>query len=157
MFLNKLLGMLGEVSLNNVLSPATELERGDKVVGILPDDLKKLYWVAEFTEHKFATLGTETSKKFGNLSKEELEKQKDAVTKGYENILVASKEFDATINLFWSSVRLQFPSTIRAMNIGLRKDWQVVTVDPRETAKREFGTLLDELYELLDELLDPSK
>src|SRR3989344_4972480 len=118
MFLKKVVGMASEVSLKGLKSPDSELETGEKVVGTLPDDLKKLYVVMQDAREKTKALHARLENVPEDVKKLKLIIQEHAVVHLEENLVREA---------FWTCVRLEFPETVSG-DVGLRKDWQVVLI-----------------------------
>lgn len=142
MFLKKVMGMVSEVSLKGLKSPDHEPETGEKVVGTLPDDLKKLYVVMLNAKEKTKAVHDRLEKEIPALGDKVPEEKKKAIIQEHA---VVHLEENLIHELFWTSVRLEFPET-SSDDVGLRKDWQVVLIDPKIKAKKALSELLEHIF-----------
>ena len=128
MLLSDILARAGKVKVRDAkLAPLGEMEDGEKVVGVLPEDLKGLFGVMQESQLQLVTthenLEARISKLRGKMTKDEAESIQ------HEHA-VAHCEADFIRQCFWTSVRMAFPQLVSEPAIGLRKNWQVVTSVP---------------------------
>lgn len=142
--------------------PIYTLEEGDQHVGVMNDDLKKLYMLRERTRRQAKLLELRTAELL--ISNEELLSayEENAV----DELLRSSKEFRETYiayhmadvkrafveYFFWASVRTEFPEVVND-SIGVRVGWIVVKTQKKE--EREGGAqiaeLMKEFFDLMSE------
>ncbi len=142
LFLKKVMGMVSEASLKGVKLPDYELEEGEKVVGTLSDDLKKLYVVMLGAKEKTKALHDRLEKEISELGDNIPKGKKKAIVQ--EHAMVHLEE-DLIESAFWTCVRLEFPE-VGSDDVGLRQDWQVVHIDPKAKAKKALGELLEHFF-----------
>jgi hypothetical protein len=118
-----------------------QLEEGDRVVGVLPDELRGLYAVFVTASHELdeqhKQLITESEKFMDTwlpliLEKpiQELANLKKEIDLKHEEMglrdRIAHNRYDTISEMFWGAVRRAFPELIGKQGIGIRKDWQIV-------------------------------
>ncbi len=142
LFLKKVMGMVSEVSLKGMKSPDYGVEEGEEVVGILSDDLKKLYVVMVGAEEKTKALHTRLQKEIPELGDKITEEKKKEIIREHATVHL---EEDLIHKAFWTCVRLEFPK-VGSDDVGLRKDWQVVLIDPWVKAKKALSELVEHIF-----------
>jgi len=119
---------------NEKFQPEGEMMPGDIPLGILPDDIKKLWVVVRRRSDK---LSKECDKIHGTL-KVLAAKAPTAVTEKDKELIqqhtALHSRQEVLSEVFWQAVKEAFPQTfILPGSIGLRKGWQVViTNDPHQ-------------------------
>lgn len=125
--LRELLEKIEAVNLSNGSPvPEAELEEGEKVVGVMPGDLRRFYAVYynsydELTKRcKQAHQRLKKIVEIGSIDPEDIVFSRQHVLEHKRQELVRA--------LFWHSVEEAFPDLIlNGESVGIRKDWQVVT------------------------------
>lgn len=110
------------------VEPDCEVARGEKVVGILPDDAKGLYYLMRAQDSVVERL-QEKLEKHGELyhGDETSDDHNDEECAKLRNeVLAFSLQKEVINNLFWNSVRLSFMKEIGDSGVGIRKGWKVV-------------------------------
>ena len=151
-FLNDLLRLVEQVNLaDNNSKPEKNQQDNESFVGVLPDDLKKL-WIVKKQLHE------EIAGKIG-ASQERLDKvlQSGTITDLHSKELdfahrfsLTIKRYELTTAIFWQGVMEAFPEislahTARGCNeeIGIRKGWQVVTFSNLPDSTESFESFLE--------------
>ena len=148
MFLKKILARVSEVSLGDAKSPEYEVQDGETVVGVLPDDLKRLYVVYMGTKEKARVVYARLSKEVNEAGDDITEEKKKSVTHKYVPVRL---EEDLVGREFWTSVRFEFPQ-VGDEDIGLRAGWQVVTIDPMVEKKKTEEMAMKAFMELFQRI-----
>jgi len=110
-----------------------EVEKGEKVLGVLSENLKRLSFV--LSHHRAAT-AAECQKTHSLMEKVTLSRKKPSQKDMgilQEHVLdhVVS---DAIAELFWASVKEEFPEAVLCQHgIGIRKGWKIVSLKPDES------------------------
>jgi|SRR3989344_2971080 len=139
MFLRKIMGRMSEVSLKGIKSPDDELEEGDRVVGVLSDDIKRLHFVMGSSIDRNIEMCKSLQKEFDGLEESEISEER--LTQARQECLFAHLECDFLKSAFWTCVKFEFPELVGVRGVAIRKDWQVVvTMDP----SAKFGKALSE-------------
>ena len=115
------------VPLADIQCPTGKVEEGEKVIGTLPDDLKRLYTVMRIAENERGELKHRISKLGSLLDLDE--RQTNDATRA---LGVIRNRFDLAHSCFWHSVRHTFPEIVNTEQIGLRENWQLVTIPDRQ-------------------------
>ena len=119
----------------NTPSPKGELEEGDKVVGILPLRLKKFNVVlSEICKEMAKECADDRHRALKLLATPVSEAKPEDLAFMAQHLLL-HRRVDVVSELFWQDVRESFPEIAGAPSIGLRKDWQLVTSKPKDSAK----------------------
>lgn len=129
MLLDRLVEELATVQLDGVVPAAEVDEEKERVVGTLPEELRPLYVLyakaeeADFDMH--AEIQARIDEAGGRLAfllfaRNEME---DLVRRA-KPILAWYRTTKAN---FWLEVRAAFPDVLPSAELGMRKDWQVVT------------------------------
>ena len=137
-FIKEMLARIKAVNLkkDGALAPKSEVEPGERVVGILSDDLKKFHVVLRsYTENTH----NECLRAHSRMSKPTPED----MTLAQRHIL-AHGRLDILRDVFWQGVKEQFPVLVKERKIGLRKDWKVV-ICPRENEMDQAHRLTEDL------------
>ena len=112
--------------------PDEEVRDGERVVGVLSDDLKRLYvvWTRSLEEQ----LAVCEEKHAKMLQRAQSMSNSELVASGLaaeikEHELLHGR-LDLIKNIFWHEVKTAFPEVIlEGGGVGLRKDWKVVVLD----------------------------
>ena len=138
-----------------------QLEEGDRVVGVLPEELRGLYAVFATASHELDEHHKQLimeSKKFirtllssildkpeQELDEPKLDDMKEEIDSKHEEMnlrdRVAHNRYDTTSEMFWGAVRRAFPELINEPGIGIRKDWQVVVCRPKSRVGDIIGAI----------------
>lgn len=142
-FLKKIISMASEVSPKDLQSSGLEVGEDEKVVGKLPDNLKGLYIVLKRAQEKTKSVHARIAKEIAEYGVQDppAEKVKSLM---WEHMCVHLEE-DLISKAFWTCVRFEFPKD-HINEIGLRANWQVVTVDQTAKAKRALSELIDAMF-----------
>ena len=131
-FMEELLAKERAVDVTTIAGPSEAVAEGETVVGVLPDELRALWAVRVnfFTAHKAEAASFDA----------EAEKEKGAGARGPSPALKA--RFDAQLgyleavgDVFWGSVRYEFPALAGKDNIGVRAGWKVVWFEHPDAGK----------------------
>lgn len=111
------------------MNGAAELQDGDKVVGALPEELRKFYAVLEADREACNKVINQLSDEVKVIGPAEnaTPEQRRSVRQRYE---VARLHHRVVKDLFWKTVRRDLPDIVDAECIGIRKGWQVVITHP---------------------------
>ena len=132
-FLEELCAKLMAVVLNEKSpQPEGEVGKGETVVGVLPDDLKRLWIVHHTLRLEMAEKCAVAHKVMRGMIVALLEDEQPSASD--TEFAIAHKQEHERWNiiddmydkLFWQGVREAFPSIALSPKIGLRGDWQVV-------------------------------
>lgn len=137
-FLLDLSRQIGAVKLgDDATGPKEEVGPGERVIGTLPEDVRKLFVV--HSNHIDAMNGL--CKGFHASSLEFLlgkpPEPEDAVAA--DQHVVLHRQVELVSNIFWHSVRRAFPGIACEDHIGIRKDWQVVVIREPELPSSAVG------------------
>jgi hypothetical protein len=140
MILGLLLG-LSTVSLEAADKTLSKLKEGEKVIGELPDDLKRLYSLIVQEKAKFA-------EKEALIDSLEAHSEARPLTAAEEES-IRMLEHEANkcqllSDIFWHEVRSQM-SVVSTPSIGIRENWQLVSMPPANP----FGGLVSILGAML--------
>jgi hypothetical protein len=124
----------GAVILDEKGAPSRKVGEGEAVVGILPDDLKRLYVALQEAEK---ALNEECGKVHGPMEAV-LVKGPFAMSDADKDVLrqhtLAHNQQELLADIFWASVEKAFPQlAFPPMGKGLRVGWQVVSTPRRES------------------------
>ena len=127
MFLKSLLDEVEAIQLDGQNGPEAAPEEGDKIVGVMSDDLKRLFLLREeygkkvdaFNKKVFARLAEVGD--FRNIAPEENREHQQKKE-------LLSNKIELVDVIFWSAVKHEFPTVI-GHNIAVRQGWQVVTFE----------------------------
>jgi hypothetical protein len=125
--LQDLLQQIPTVDVTTIVGPSTEVQDGETVLGVVPDDLKAL---------------SEIRNRISDDLKEgcELVHQLFHEPNGYDNLspenkavvndhILGHEKVDILDEMFWYGVKKAIPEAILAANgLGLRKDWKIVAL-----------------------------
>ncbi|MDD4467079.1 MAG: hypothetical protein PHQ08_01360 [Candidatus Pacebacteria bacterium] len=126
--LRDVLNEIDNVDLSSVSPDLGEVEENEEVLGILPDDLKKLFVVRE----SYYNFVGEECKRIHSLKKVD---QKTLLLLERHELL--HEFFELLSGLFWNSVRGCFEgSTLKGSGIVIRKGWKVVSLPEKEDKAR---------------------
>ena len=143
LLLKAILNRMSEVSLKNAKAPEHALEEGEKVVGTMSDDLKRLYIVMDDACEELESVGKKSAAWIESFEGEELPKDEDERKK--REFLLLSNECRTAYTCFWNSLHHEFPETLRE-DVAVRKDWQVVIIDRKAKFKSELLALVETLF-----------
>lgn len=144
----KVLARVNEVSLKDVRSPDFKVEPGEKVVGVLPDDLKKLYMVMDELIKKVNSLNKQGHELYGSLTeKETTEKTLKEASQLYRKLQLENGDHAMLEECFWASIRRHLPETADISNLGLRENWQIVEVDMAQRAKHRLLKTIEGVFD----------
>lgn len=142
LFLAEILDRVSKVSLKGVKSPGSKLQEGDQVVGTLSDELKKLYLVMVAASDRNGELCARLVKEIEEFgTSETLPVELQEMRKEHARILL---ERDLVKKAFWTCLRLHLPET-GLSEIVLRKNWQVVVVDPRARLRKVLEDFVEDM------------
>ena len=144
MLLKKILNEAAEVSLRDVKSPDHEVEQGEKVIGVLSDDLRRLYVLMTDAAERLESVSQKAAAWLKSFEGEERPKDEDQRRK--EEFFLAENEHSTIKACFWGSVRDELPEVAGEENIGLRARWQVVVIDQRVRVKKELLELVRAIF-----------
>lgn len=127
-FLKDLLEKIEAVDLANTLHvPDGEVEDGEKVVGILPDDMKRFYVVFSDSIDELTERVEDEQERLEELvAKPVSEFTPEDHTFAQQHVLARKKQ-EIVKDLFWLGVENAFPELTLVGSMGVRKDWQVVS------------------------------
>lgn len=131
LFLDDIRNQMADVNLEEAKSPREDVGEFEKVVGTLPDPLKRLWTIVEkFREATLSLVGN-----FVTMAAHEKERGEDTpLSPELEQEIRKSnfllEKLTMMKQLFWIEVNTAFPGTI-GKNAGVRKDWQVVISPPQ--------------------------
>lgn len=127
---------------------------GETVVGTIGDGLKRLYFVSKGLMKQAKTAGLKIQREIESVQEEHdrlhhaglaTERQCNIHTKHVDELekqLGAQKRaYDAAKDLFWNTIRVEYPGTTDAVTLGIRDSWVLVTGAPQE-AGESFGTMI---------------
>ncbi|MFA5878503.1 MAG: hypothetical protein WC845_04015 [Candidatus Staskawiczbacteria bacterium] len=134
-FLKDLLDRIEKADLGGKTAvPKGEVGTDDKVVGILPDDLKKLWVVLNADSIDLAKQCESTHDAAWRVTAERHPSAKNRDI-AQQHILAHSRH-ELIRSLFWHGVKAAFPqAVIGDGSIGLCKDWQV-TISPPDNSQQ---------------------
>jgi hypothetical protein len=126
--LQDLLNQLPTVDVSAIAGPDTEVQDGETVLGVVPDDLRALSEIRNRISkdlkagcEKVHQLAHEPNG-YNNLSPENKAVVNDHIL-GHEKV-------DILDEMFWYGVKKAIPEAIfAASGLGLRKDWKVVALE----------------------------
>ena len=145
LYLKKILACIDRISLKEISPPKGKVGPGEMIVGTLPDDLKKMYAVMEMMRAEVNALIDEGNKRFGALNAGEQQKQEDEIIKLNKQLHLARNEYKLIERCFWDDMHLNFPNIVPGL-VGLRQEWQVVTVDAKEELMKAFCDAIWRLF-----------
>jgi hypothetical protein len=122
---------------SRAFAPKDKVKRGDKVIGVLPPDLRKLYVVVRESLHATWEIPVPDEEIDAQLSRmvKGTETDEDFRTAGEK--LLAQSEHELICHIFWEAVRREFPDKFMFTPFGfIRAGWHVVTVK-REMSRTE--------------------
>lgn len=122
--LYELTELIGAIDISTVKKPEASICKGDHVVGVMNEDLRALYgaWIGKMEELRIL------AKKLAHMV---VDYQDDPsppaeFTKLQKQACLLHGKVTILDELFWNSVRHQFPDIANKSNIGLRWGWKVV-------------------------------
>lgn len=108
-----------------------ELKPGDRVIGILPPELRGLWAVLDEDATNMEELMQEAEKEVvGMAVTAPLGEFKAKVNEIKQRVAAQNHNYETVSDMFWSAVGRAIPETIKEPSIGIRKDWQVVAMRP---------------------------
>lgn len=116
------------VNLSMVTPPAEKVSKNDKVIGILSDDLKKLYAIYAIFVDSVARQKAGLNDLIARVVNKE-ESVTDEDRENVQNYFITKAQLNICRDVFWNAVNEELPETAIARRIALREDWQVVTVE----------------------------
>jgi len=129
---------------NGVPEPEREVKGDEKVVGVMPDKLKRIYAVfcascddmRERCDRVHDRLEEMTTKSPAEAKPEDLE-----IARSHT---IAHKRHELLADIFWQAVDETFAEqlVLSKETVGIRKGWQVVTAPPRNSRRGVIGFLL---------------
>lgn len=150
LLMTSLLEMVKNVDLRKVdksLLPAGKVESGEKVVGVLPDHLRRFY-IAVLTMNRDVKATCEKvharfqSQQDAGVKPSQLTAEEKKLL--YEHA-VQHEWIDQVSQLFWLEVTNEFPELVMpGFGKGLRQGWQVVSWNPIHEATRSLITTLED-------------
>lgn len=120
-FLGNIAERISTVSLDGVECPAGPIREGARVIGVLPDDLKRLYILLGEASRKKEKVERETVTEICEAT----EDGPDHATRSFR----ADVEHQTLVTCFWESVKETMPET-GIYSLSLAENWQVVTSSP---------------------------
>jgi len=121
----------------DIVGPNDEPVDGDVVIGTLPDDLKPLFGALKIVKQKVIAFQKDALSRMRQLGENGDLASKEEVNQISADNTRVHFEYDFVFECFWKSVRSVFPEHIDDNQIGLRKDWQVVSIKPKEVSPWE--------------------
>lgn len=134
--------------------PTLPVIEGENVVGILPEELRPLYYVVAILGRDNRETIKRIEVRFKDLKEgEELSEEESLVVD--RELLVASQRFCAVNGLFLLEITEAFP-LIRGFDnlVSIREGWQVVITDEEEAFANTSKMVLD-YFKRLGEPLSP--
>jgi hypothetical protein len=122
---------------SRAFAPTDKVQRGDKVIGVLPPDLRKLYVAVRKSLQSLMEAPGSDKEITDRLSRlvEGVSREEDFASA--EKSLLAHSEHELLCHIFWHGVRRVFPDKFMFTPFGfIRTGWRVVTVK-RETSRME--------------------
>ncbi|OHA01557.1 MAG: hypothetical protein A3C12_00135 [Candidatus Sungbacteria bacterium RIFCSPHIGHO2_02_FULL_49_20] len=129
--MRKILDAMSKVDTKQVLAGLAESKPGrdEKIVGAASEELIQLWGVVEQTHEELKQFARRGLHFLADADLSEME----ALAKKTRPLMAESEEIrnreKAVKQLFWASVRADFPKALLAANIGIRKNGQIVTFD----------------------------
>lgn len=151
MLLDEVMVQMQEVRLDGAISPNEKVGEGYKVLGVLPDHLKRLYVVLENNQKKMCSI-------FNRLDNEvkSLEAQYGEGKIPREKVKNIKREMDLAINeyefvkaCFWKTVQDEIDGAVEAKELRLCQNWQVASVNRVAKVEESFLMFLEALKKLL--------
>lgn len=139
-FLSELQDELERVELQDVKGPKAELEDGQEAVGELSEELQRLWVVKVEANNALNALKGELLQLQGRHYGEDKAPPEFAELATRYNLAVHRSE--ALDNLFWTSVRIEFPILADKGSIGLAEEWQVYWQRPRPNRGSPLAAIL---------------
>lgn len=145
---HQLLERMKDVDLSKVdkdLIPSDKVEENEKVVGVLPDHLKRLYVAIVMTRNEISQRCSEVHAHFqptmvAGMKQSELSAEDRASL--YRHI--ADHYWNNEMyDLLWVEITNEFPElAVRGINKGIREGWKVVFSNPLNEALHELISAL---------------
>ncbi|MCX6760222.1 MAG: hypothetical protein NTW46_02670 [Candidatus Nealsonbacteria bacterium] len=114
---------------DGTLAPKSKVEKGEKVIGVLPDELKRFYAVYDASADELDAAHVQIEAEI-----DAVKDPKDATREKADDIALRHElchtRHEIVWNFFWGNVRLAFPEIISERSIGIRKGWKVVVMPP---------------------------
>lgn len=128
-FLKSFSASIGAVDLSKIISPGAEPEKGETLIGELPDELKKFYVLVDADTAELNKLRDGAYDRIVQLHVVGRENFAPADQKFMSECALAYKRHELIDALFWQAVKEAFSEVVLATGhiaIILRKNWQVV-------------------------------
>lgn len=120
-FLRDIAEALQQVDVGSGKTPKIKVGNGDKVVGTMSEELKKLYVLRAESKKKVENLLNR-----GKLLALSANGNDPAIESMMDEITIAASWHEAIEAVFWTSLRTEFPQIAAKPSIGIREGWQVV-------------------------------
>ena len=148
-FLAEIIENLKRIKVEKLAGPQREVGEGDHVVGVVSEELKRLWGLRAEGRRKLFELERLllliAAQHLGEPEPppEYLEKRRE--------FLLADSDDDAVNELFWAAVRQDFPEIAEHPSIGVRREWKVVwsEKDREEEGKDPFAAVAQFLGDFL--------
>lgn len=129
--LRDLMAQLAAVNLQNRTGPEDEVEESDHAVGIMNEDLRRL-WVLRSAAHE-TLVGLRRDALLATLDAKNQKELEDRIKPLEVPFSAACTRMDLVERLFWDSVRYEFPELALKSKVGVRRGWQIVWTDEPES------------------------
>ena len=132
----KLFKMMAEVNITELTCDTkAEIQPGETQVGVMSDDLKRLYGLRDSSRTAANTVGTQIQEKDEEHRRQHRQKSagraccadhSEEMEKLLEEFSIAKAKHMALDEVFWNAARIEFPELLGKARIGIRKDFAMV-------------------------------
>jgi hypothetical protein len=137
-FLMDFFSTAGAVVLNKkTKGPDSKVERGETVVGVLPDELKRFSIALRQAREAMRKECPQVHEKIEAILTAGPSRMKTGDLEAVEQHLLAHKRQDLLADIFWQAVTQAFPRLVLSQGeMGIREGWKVVTSPPARQCPR---------------------
>ncbi len=146
LLLKKLMGQASEISLKDAVGPDNPMEKGDRIIGVMSDGLKRLWLVLSVALASFETVADEVQTWIKPYHDEKKSPPKNEERRMKEKYFLTKEYAELAAQIFWASVHAEFPETV-GENVGTRDDWQMVIADPLAQFEVNLQAAITEAFE----------
>ena len=125
----ELTARMADVNLGDLDEPIDEVRDDEEVVGVLTDELRRLYTLRSQEIDALAKLKASRLRRQADLMEQSLDREQDAKLRELsEQLKVRASTHDLIEHLFVAALNLEFPATADKVLV-IREGWRVVILE----------------------------
>ncbi|MDP3784791.1 MAG: hypothetical protein Q8R12_01805 [bacterium] len=125
--LKEIIERLGNIEVDERCGPRGEIQKGDHIIGVMSEGLKKLNALRNKTEQEAKRIALQIIA----IVDETRDKEHPEIAKLHPAFELASAKHRAVGEFFWYALQVEFPEVLSKSSVGIRKDWQVVWTEKK--------------------------